>query len=139
MNFEIPEISDDVLERRANLVRPVIRNEKGLFYRDLKSCDLRKTAFMWEPKLEGEAINLVPYRTIITLHRWAYYGFFKPSIEEVLSQISEDDIDAGVIAFETNGPETAQDLNNHKDALDAGFHVAETILYKKADSGSSRG
>ena len=68
---------------------------------------------------------------IRTLHTYAYYGFFKPSIAEVLAQIPSHLVDS-VIAFETKGPGDADDLNDDRSALNAGFHAATTILYGEA-------
>jgi hypothetical protein len=36
-----------------------------------------------------------------------------------------------IVAFETVGPASAEDLNKHHVALNAGFHVATTICYSK--------
>ena len=33
------------------------------------------------------------------------------------------------VAFRTIGPDSADDLNAHKEELNAGFHVAETEFY----------
>lgn len=109
-------------------IRPVVRREGDLFF--IAKVDPFRTAFTWAPKLEDKAEGLVAVATIKTLHRYAYYGFFKPSVGEVLCQIPEE-LRSTVVAFETEGPQTADDLNKDLAALDAGFQVAETILYSK--------
>ena len=79
-----------------------------------------------------KADSLKALGTIATLHAWGYYGVFKPSIAEVLAQIPAGYLDE-VVAFEVAGPKDAEDLNREKEALDAGFHVARTTLYAKAE------
>jgi hypothetical protein len=90
---------------------------------------LRRTAFLWDPEPAGEAKGIKPVRTVQTYHTWAYYGFFKPDIGECLAQIPADLLDV-VVAFElVKGPETSDDLNKEKEALNAGYHVAQTTYY----------
>lgn len=132
MKFEIPEITEERLKELAKRIRPVVRNRNNaLAY--IKPCDLRKVAFTWDPKITRKADNLVKHATIKTLHTWAYYGMFKPSIAEVLAQIPEDLIE-DTVAFETIGPQDANDLNNQRDAVNEGFHIATTRLYSKCAS-----
>ena len=67
------------------------------------------------------------------MHSWNFYGFFKPSVGEVLAQIKEHDLPL-VKAFEIiEGPQTVDDF--HKDsftsiAFDNGYHVSTVRLYR---------
>jgi len=97
----------------------------------MEPVDPYRTAFTWDPKPTTPATDIRPFETIKTLHRYAYYGFFKPSIAEVLSQIPAE-LQDRTVAFTTSGPSNADDLNDEPLALDAGFHVAETTLYERA-------
>lgn len=130
----IPEITTDELKARAAKIRPVVRmrgfpvKKEKLYY--IKPVDIEHTAFTWNPKPDYAAKNLVPLQTITTYHSYGYYGCFKPSIAEVLAQIP-DGLLSSVVAFETHGPETAADLNKDIEALNDGYHVAETTLYKR--------
>lgn len=65
---------------------------------------------------------------INTYHTYGHPAMFKPSIAEVLAQIP-DDLLGSVSAFEVSGPGHVDDINREREARDAGFHVAETILY----------
>ncbi len=128
--LEIPEITDERLAELAARIKPVVRNRSNaLAY--IKPCDLRNVAFTWSPKITRKAANLVKHATIRTLHRYGYYGLFKPSIAEVLAQIPADLIDE-TVAFETIGPSDATDLGKESEALNAGFHVATTRLYGRS-------
>jgi hypothetical protein len=136
----IPKLTEDRLTQLAGKIRPVVRNSQGVLHY-IKPVDLKNVAFTWSPNLDEEAISLTPVKTIRTLHGYGYYGFFKPSIAEVLAQIPAD-IEDRVVAFETHGPETADDFykdEETKKAFDAGFHTAETTLYVYAEpEGRSR-
>jgi hypothetical protein len=57
---------------------------------------------------------------------------FKPSIAEVLAQIPEEHLEQ-VLAFEiVDSPNNVDDLNAEREALNAGYHIATTRLYKRA-------
>lgn len=81
---------------------------------------------------EGE-LEVLEGRDFVCLHGYGYYGLFKPSIGEVLSQIKEYDLPF-VSAFEIiESPEVAEDF--HKDsftsiAFDNGYHVSKVRLYR---------
>lgn len=107
---------------------PVVQRDARLWY--IKPVDPHGQAFTWDPKPSEPADNLSVVCRIYTLHRYGYYGFFKPSIAEVLAQIPTE-VAQRVVAFETDGPDDADDLNEDLFALDAGFHVAETTLYER--------
>lgn len=129
--LEIPEISDEKLEELYENIKPVMEREKELYWVH-RPDSLRHIAFTWDPRLSNTPVkSLEKICTIKTLHTWAYYGFFKPTIAEVLSQVPENLINTAV-AFSTKSPEDASELNKNKVELNAGFHVAETTLYKKA-------
>lgn len=83
-------------------------------------------------EVREDELEVLEGRDFVCLHSWAYYGFFKPSISEVLSQIKEYDLPF-VRAFEIiESPQTAEDF--HKDsftsiAFDNGYHVSTIRLY----------
>lgn len=134
----IPEVPKGRVQELAERIKPVVRfalGEKGLFRSSeghlyyIKPVDLFGIAYMWSPKPEEKVVGLKPLCDITTYHIYAYYGFFKPTIAEVLAQIPAEYLDK-VVAFEiVEGPETADDLNREPEAFNAGYHVAITRLY----------
>jgi hypothetical protein len=151
----IPEISDERLAELNARIKPVVRmarirtwmdhgdfvtgshllgkwqpwDQGELFY--IKPCDLRTVAFPWAAKRTKKANKLVEIGRITTHHTYGYYGFFKPSIAEVLAVVqSHPDIDR-VVAYEVCGPSNADDLGKQRDAINDGYHQATTILYGK--------
>lgn len=105
--------------------------EDGKLYYIEEVANLRRVSYTWSPKPSKpvEEGSLNPLTDIRTYHTWAYYGFFKPTIAEVLAQIPESQIE-DVVAFEIiDSPKTAADLNKESVALNDGYHVATTRLY----------
>ncbi len=100
----------------------------------IENCDIVNESFTWSPKFD-ESRELAPMKPLVdftTYHSYGYYGFFKPSIAEVLAQIPEVLLQR-VVAFEiVSQPETADDLNEQAEATNAGYHVATTRLFEAA-------
>ncbi len=124
----IPAVAKDELIERSKRVRPVITKDGAKTY--LEPVDPFTVAYLWSPKPVAEPVPpLVPLGEAKTYHSYGYYGFFKPSIGEVLAQIPADILDK-VVAFEiVKAPEDAADLNDENEALNAGYHVANTLFY----------
>lgn len=127
VKFSIPQITDYRLAELAKRIRPVEQSGPIDFYY-LKPCDLRCEAFTWDAKRGKKAPMLREIGRVRTLHTYGYYGFFKPTIAEVLAQIPEELL-GDAIAFKIKGPQDTDDLNDDKEALNQGFHVARTIIY----------
>ena len=127
--FVIPEITDTELTELASRIQPVCKcgPRGGLWFTEYPP-DLRGTAYAWDPVKIREARGLVRLGTVRTLHTWAYYGFFKPTVAEVFAQLPRE-WRADARAFYCRGPRNADELNAERDALNAGFHVASTTFY----------
>lgn len=136
----IPEVSKALIQERAYRIKPVVRFrrrggewvhsvEGKLHY--IEPVDLFHTSFIWDPKPTTRASGLAPLGVTRTYHTYGYHGIFKPSIAEVLAQIPPEFLDR-VVAFEIiDQPQTTDDLNRERVALDAGYHVATTRLYHR--------
>lgn len=124
------------IERLLRIAPLAFTRGKDEYLSHIKPVDPYSVAFTWDPKFTKPAddMNPKPIGTIKTLHRYAYYGFFKPSIAEVLSQIPDDLVER-TAGFSVSGPDSADDLNDELLALDAGFHIATTTLYEKRSAG----
>ena len=128
-----PGISDEVLAVLAR-IKPLMSNgeDGGQLYYIEEPRDLRNIAYTWDMKPTEKAEGLEPITTIRTLHSYGYYGFFKPSVAEVLACIPEVALDE-VVAFHLTGPDDADDLNHELVAVNAGYHVAYATLYRRVD------
>lgn len=131
---EAPKIDDTTLAKLAARVKPMVPNREDdghLWF--IKPVDLRGTAFTWDPKPTKRAEGLAVLTTIRTLHTFSYYGFFKPSVAEVLAHLTtfpQEWLDT-IVAFHTAGPRNADDLNADMNAIIAGYQVAYTTFYVK--------
>lgn len=141
---KIPEISDERVAELYALIKPVIRfqhkgyefpplggwklsdivpdKDDGLLY-FIEDVDPYKAAFTVYPKPIRQAEDLEEFDAILTWHTWAYYGFFKPTIAEVLAQIPEQHLER-IVAFQTL-------TNVAIDNIVGNYHVAITVLYER--------
>ena len=139
--MSIPQISDEELMRRYEQIKPVIRVDGKLHYlREYTLQDLRYRSYYWNrakdvrEEVKEDELEVWKGKDFACLHSWNYYGFFMPSVGEVLSQINEYDV-SKIKAFEIiETPKTAADF--HKDsftdiAFNNGYHVSTVRLYIK--------
>jgi len=133
----IPAIADDVLEEMAQRMMPVVRKDGAFWQVALPTPEsgqtlariLRATPHLFEPKLLPLVPGLRERARVRTYHTHSFYGFFKPTIAEVLAQVPRHLLTI-VQAFEVvDGPQTADDLNRERAAAEAGYHVATTVFY----------
>lgn len=82
------EISDEVLNQRAEHIKPIIKEGSAFYLLDPRH--LRNMSFTWDPKY-GDPVSSTMYEIarIETSHTCGYIGMFKPSVAEVLAQIPE--------------------------------------------------
>lgn len=128
----IPAISNTKLADLCARIRPIV-TFPDLGKRYIRSVDPRNDSYIWDPTATNEAVEgIAELQSITTYHTFGFYGLFKPSIAEVIAQIPEELL-SQVVAFEIiKSPETADDLKRERKATAAGYHVAVTMLYKKA-------
>ena len=99
--------------------------------------ELFDISYLWDGKIEkqvqdGEIIPILD-KDFRCLHEYGYYGYFKPSVAEVLTQI-DPEILGDVVAFEIiDSPKTAKDFHRDEftsNAFRSGHHVSTVRLYK---------
>lgn len=135
----IPKISDEEMMKRYEQIKPVLTvNGKFHYFREYTLKELSNMSYLFNrnedvrEEVGKDELEVLEGRDFVCLHSWSYYGFFKPSVGELLSQIKEDDLPF-VKAFEIiESPQTADDF--HKDsftsiAFDNGYHVSTVRLY----------
>lgn len=110
----------------AKHVKPLVRKD-GKLWR-VKKCRGDEAFPFGGITTEVDITHLQPVAQFKTLHEFAYYGFFKPTSDEVHRCIPTH-LSPQLAFFETEGPDTVDDLNREQVALDAGYHVALTTLY----------
>lgn len=151
-NNLIPKINEEEIKRRAKLVFPCTIKENQIILMENYGNPITQS-FSWNFK-EGKTLGKISYEGIskrdrpspmggwylkpvaekvgefITLHGFAYYGFFKPSIGEIVSQLPSELFDeeklAGRKIYLTNKM-ISDDVNTSM--LNQNWHIAKTIVY----------
>ena len=137
----IPKISKEELMARYKRIKPIVEIDgKKHFLRKYTEEEITKTSYLWNAdgdKREPVDMNLYCPMTewdFECIHKYGYYGFFKPSIAEVLAQIPEMDVPF-VNAFEIiEQPKTPEDFSKNKIVFDNGFHISKVRLYTRKDN-----
>ena len=136
-NVSIPKISKEELLARYKRIKPIVEiNGKKYFLRDFTEEELTGRSYIEnldEDKREPVDMNLyVPCTEydFECIHKYGYYGFFKPSIAEVLAQIREMEVKF-VDAFEIiEYPKTVEDLAKNKIIWQWLSYFKSATLYK---------
>lgn len=84
----VPDIDDETLNRLKETYIPLVLRD-GKYFR-MEIPDLRKSAFLWGPKLLDE-VKFIPIYERFTDHYCAYHMMVKPSIAEVFANIQNDE------------------------------------------------
>ena len=90
-----PIITEERLEELMTRFKPLYRKEGKKKLWTMEIPHLRRMAFTWCPVLLEKLKSYTPVKTIQTRHECGYYGFFKPSIAEVLAHVVDDGTDWG--------------------------------------------
>lgn len=137
--FEIPDMSIEEITKWYANINPIIQVCGTSFYlRDLSQEELSHRAYTYLNK-PWDLLRAVDYNKLSViadvkmLHRWSYYGNFKPSVSEVISQIPKHLLNK-VVAFEIIVG--AIGMNSiYRAELNAGFHVSVVRLYQEKING----
>ena len=133
--FEIPEIDDKRLKELYQLLKPIVTiDEMKYLLREFTLQELRNQSYIWnrhEDKrdiVDSSRLEIVD--DFLCLHTFGYYGLFKPSIAEVLSQAPESVIEQANTFEIIESPETREDVFKYKEVIDNGFHLSKVRAYK---------
>ena len=135
--FQIPEMSTDEIAKWYSTIKPIVRKKKAFYLRKLSERELTRTAYTWLNGSEDysspvDFSKLSILADVKMLHSWGYYGFFKPSVGEIIRQIPKEYLEK-TIAFEILAG--AIGMNSIYNAeLNAGFHVSVVRLYQARDN-----
>jgi hypothetical protein len=134
----VPKFDRELIDRYVPLIKPLVRPQGqsskdwiqngGDLFMIMSNHDPYRQSFSWNPTRLEAAEGLREVARITTYHGHGYYGLFKPSVAEVISQIPSDILDT-VDAFMVLGPDDIDDLRLQWDAIEAGVHRAVTVLF----------
>ncbi len=140
-DIKIPKISSEELANRYAKVKPMVRIDGKLHWmREYTFRELSNRSFHFASNedareaIDEDALIPMPDFDFMCLHTYGYPGFFKPSVAEVLAQLSDHDV-LRACAFEIiSFPCDAADFNKTyftRMALNKGFHVSTVRLYRR--------
>lgn len=133
--LEIPEIDDNRLKELYRLLKPIVTiDEMKYLLREFTLQELRNQSYIWNRAEDKRDVvdpsKLETVDDFLCLHTWGYYGLFKPSIAEVLSQAPENVIEQANTFEIIESPETREDVFKYKKVIDNGFHLSKVRAYK---------
>ena len=133
--LEIPEIDDKRLKELYQLLKPIVTiDEMKYLLREFTLQELRNQSYIWNRHEDKRDVvdpnKLETVDDFLCLHTWGYYGLFKPSIAEVLSQAPESVIEQANTFEIIESPETREDVFKYKEVIDNGFHLSKVRAYK---------
>lgn len=135
--FEIPKMRNEDIAKWYEKIKPIVSNNgKPFWLMKLKQWEIFYTAYTWLDKkcdFSGEVSysELSHLADVKMLHRYrAPYGYFRPTISEVISQIPHEML-SRVTAFEIiYSPSTPRDFEVFNDEFHSGYHVFLVRLYQ---------
>lgn len=137
----IPEMSKEEMMKRYGHIKPVVTVNGKLYYlREFTLEEINDISYLWDVEknisheVGEDEIEVWEGKEFKCLHGYGYYGLFKPSVGEVLSQVNAKDIPI-VKAFEIIEKPTTENML-HKDSFESrafkeGYHVLIVRLYKE--------
>lgn len=131
----IPKITDERLEQLYKFLKPIVTIEEMKYLlREFTLSELRGQSYIWnksEDKREKvDQAKLEKIDDFLCLHTWGYYGLFKPSVAEVLSQVPEELAMQGNTFEIVESPETRDDVFRYPEVINNGFHLSKVRVYK---------
>ena len=131
----IPEINDERLLALYGFLKPIVTIDNVKYtLREFTEHELRHITYTWNRAEDKRDIvdtnSLEIVEDFLCLHKYGYYGLFKPSIAEVLSQTPIDSIRYANLFEIVEQPETREDVFRYKSVVDNGFHLSKVRTYK---------
>ena len=131
----IPKIDDNRLVELYRMLKPIVTiDEIKYLLKEFTLEQLRNQSYIWNCDEDKRDVidpnKLEPIEDFLCLHTCGYYGLFKPSIAEVLSQIPEKTISEANTFEIIEAPETREDLFRYTELIDNGFHLSKVRSYK---------
>ena len=123
----LPEISPEELINRYKKIKPIVRIEDLYYYlREFSLDELKNRSYIWNKYDDKrEIVDMDKVETIgefSCYHTYGYYIYFKPSIEEVLSQFPDDLLKEANLFYLYSAPQDVDDLNKQNEIINAGCH-----------------
>ena len=133
--LRIPSISYDELISLYNKIKPIAEfNGQKFLLRDFNTRELSSYPFLdsiaTDIRVLVDPYKLETIEEFLCLSSWANYGYFRPTISEVLAQTSSNVRDYAN-AFEiVEQPKTRDDVFKYNSVIGNGYHLSKVRAYK---------
>ena len=131
----IPTIDDKRLLDLYKRLKPIVTiDELKYLLREFSLYELRNISYLWnanDDKTETvDTSKLEPIQEFPCLHTYGYYGLFKPSVAEVLSQAPEKTIEEANCFEIISYPRTREEIFRYSEIVNNGYHLSKVKSYK---------
>ena len=142
--IRIPVMEDNEITKWYETIKPIVNYKtdetlklNSVYLRELTEEELSNISYTWLTKEnyadKVDYSKLSVLADVKMLHRWSYYGYFKPSVGEIIRQIPKKMLEK-VVAFEIiYSPDDWSDFNLFKEEFDESYHVSVVRLYQAKD------
>lgn len=136
MNYlEIPKKSDKELQELYMNIKPIVTlGDIKYSLREFSLEELRKISYIYHVSDNVREVidkdKLETIKDINCLHTWAYYGLFKPTISEVLSQIPTDLVNKVNLFEIVDYIANPRELHEYRNIINKGYHLSKVRTYK---------
>lgn len=134
----LPHLPDEELLRRYSRIKPIVYYQKLYYYLKRYNVDkMRNCSYIWDLERDiRDEVDMTDAKTILEFpcyHTYGYYGFFKPSIAEVLQQFPDDVLEEANAFYMSRMPEDSNDLELQSEIVNAGCHrsIVKALVLKK--------
>ncbi len=134
----LPHLTDDELLVRYKRIKPIVSYQELYYYLKRYNAQMmRNQSYIWNIKKDiREQVDMTDVKTLAEFpcyHTYGYYGFFKPSIAEVLQQFPDDVLEEANAFYMTSTPENEYDLGLQSEIVNAGCHrsAVKALVLKK--------
>jgi len=134
----LPHLTDDELLARYKRIKPIVFYQELYYYLKRYNADMmRNQSYIWNIKSDiREQVDMTDAKTLAEFpcyHTYGYYGFFKPSIAEVLQQFPDEILEEANAFYMSSAPENECDLASQTEIVEAGCHrsTVRALVLKK--------
>ena len=134
--IKIDYISDNALKARYKKIKPIVKvNGKTYTMREFTFKELSNQSYIWNKSIDKrdpiKKDSLKVVEDFVCLHEYGYYGLFKPSINEVLSQLPKKSIEEAEFFEIIESPKTRPDVFKYSAVVNGGYHASVVRTYKR--------
>ena len=133
--IEIPVVDDERLMQIYRFLKPIVTIDQIKYLlREYSLQEIKNQSYIWtmegDKREEVHPDKLEVVEDFLCFHTYAYSGFFKPSIAEVLAQAPVTSLKEANLFEIIEQLEYSYDLNRYPEVINKGFHLSKVRTYQ---------